>query len=399
MHPNGKGHKVYKERLVKEISSRGLILPDLEGVFDGIDCDLITGWAWDKSRPDSLIFVDIYDGSRLLMTVRADQFRGDLVVAEKGNGNHAFFAPVPMELRDGKPHSISVKFSGTESAKLSGTGVDLYLSPITFTCGLQGALDSVDCNNISGRAWDTAQPGVNISVDIFEGEVLLMSVLADNGDQGFIVPLPSALKDNIPHSISVRFSGSNLELNSSPKPVFCQGSLPAFALSCTSDVRVLVPTGQSSVVVNYRQPIPNGLEPIPVFCSPPSGSSFPIGATTVTCSARNMAAACTFIVNVIEQTSIDVCLQDESNGYTLKFNSPTGVYKLTDCKGFTLTGTGAVTSHGGVITLQNHASDHRVLATIDTNAKRGSASIQILEHATTITITDRNTEDNACACP
>jgi lysophospholipase L1-like esterase len=54
--------------------------------------------------------------------------------------------------------------------------------------------------------------------------------------------------------------------------------------------------------VSYPQPITRGgLAPVTVTCSPFSGSTFPVGTTTVACQAvdaRNTAAACTFAVLV-----------------------------------------------------------------------------------------------------
>jgi|GEM_PF-560712 len=176
----------------------------------------------------------------------------------------------------------------------------------------------------------------------------------------------------------------------------------SLALICPGEVRVVVPTGQTSAVVDYPPPSLNKNEPATSVCSPPSGSSFPVGTTIVACTANNTlgeTAACSFAVNVIEQPSIDVCLQDDSSGNILKFNSPTGVYQFTVCNGVTLSGTGIVTIHGGVITLQDYASDHRVLASVDTTVKKGTAAIQLFSPATTFTIADRNIENNSCACP
>jgi hypothetical protein len=50
--------------------------------------------------------IDLYDGDRLLATTSADKLRQDLVDAGKGNGRHAFMQAIPLEIRDGKPHSI-----------------------------------------------------------------------------------------------------------------------------------------------------------------------------------------------------------------------------------------------------------------------------------------------------
>jgi hypothetical protein len=97
-----------------------------EGRHGVANCDFIGGWAWDQNRPDAVITVDIFDGDALLATVAADVFREDLLDAGKGNGKHGFRHPVPDSLKDGRPHSIRVR--------ISGTTIELPGSPRTLTC-------------------------------------------------------------------------------------------------------------------------------------------------------------------------------------------------------------------------------------------------------------------------
>jgi uncharacterized delta-60 repeat protein len=92
------------------------------------------------------------------------------------------------------------------------------------------------------------------------------------------------------------------------------------------------------------------------------------------------------------------CLQDDSNGNRLQFNSTTGEYLFTNCNGLTLGGTGTIIRRGSTITLQHNSSDHRLLATLDLGTHRASASLQSFASGRTFTISDRNTTDNACAC-
>lgn len=96
----------------------------------------------------------------------------------------------------------------------------------------------------------------------------------------------------------------------------------------------------------------------------------------------------------------DICLQDDSNGNLLQFNSTTGDYQFTGCSaGLVLAGTGSLIQRGGVFTLQHYAADRRVLARVDTTVNRGTASVQIFSQGATFTITDRNTMNNSCSCP
>ena len=90
------------------------------GSLDAVTADVIAGWAWDKSQPDTPIKVDIIDGDKKLTTVLADEFRQDLLDAKAGNGKHAFNYPTPESLKDGKPHTIRAKITGTDK-ELTGS--------------------------------------------------------------------------------------------------------------------------------------------------------------------------------------------------------------------------------------------------------------------------------------
>jgi uncharacterized delta-60 repeat protein len=96
--------------------------------------------------------------------------------------------------------------------------------------------------------------------------------------------------------------------------------------------------------------------------------------------------------------SFDICLQDDSSGSFLQFNSTTGEYLFTNCSGVTLGGTGVISSRGSIITLQQDGPDRRVLARIDGGVNKGTASVQVFSLGTTFTITDRNTLNNTCSC-
>ena len=95
-----------------------------EGYYDIANCNGITAWAWDTSRPDVAIDIDVYDGSRKIVTLTAGQFREDLKAAGKGNGKHGLLLVTPQDLKDGRPHHILIRFAGT-SQELTGQARDL----------------------------------------------------------------------------------------------------------------------------------------------------------------------------------------------------------------------------------------------------------------------------------
>lgn len=103
--------------------------PLYEGYFDIANCELIHGWVWNQNDPDTALSVEIYDGETLLATVEADEPRGDLVTAGKGNGKYAFTYIPPPVLKDSKPHMIRVKVEGAD--------FELGNSPKTISCPAQ----------------------------------------------------------------------------------------------------------------------------------------------------------------------------------------------------------------------------------------------------------------------
>jgi uncharacterized protein DUF4082 len=103
-------------------------LPVYEGYHEVANCRGISGWAWNQSTPNGAINVDIDRDYWQVATVPANLFRWDLYYAGKGNGYHAFVYTPDGSWKDGQWHSARVRFSGT--------GTNLYWSPISFICGV-----------------------------------------------------------------------------------------------------------------------------------------------------------------------------------------------------------------------------------------------------------------------
>ena len=97
-----------------------------EGYFDGIDCNTAGGWVWNSSYPNQGIVLEIVEGSNVVGTVTASTYRSDLQQAGKGNGQHGFNWSVPGVLKNGQPHTLSVR--------VQGQGYVLNNAPRTITC-------------------------------------------------------------------------------------------------------------------------------------------------------------------------------------------------------------------------------------------------------------------------
>jgi hypothetical protein len=94
-------------------AANGLMLDQVEGSLDVANDQQIAGWAWDSSRPNAPIPVEIFDGTTPLAIVTADLLREDLVAAQKGNGAHGFsYFPYSSSQLSGK--TIRVLVSGKE---------------------------------------------------------------------------------------------------------------------------------------------------------------------------------------------------------------------------------------------------------------------------------------------
>jgi hypothetical protein len=96
------------------------------GYHDAADCNVISGWAWNRNEPNNPVNIDIFDGATPLATISANIFRPDLLKAGIGNGYHGFICAVNNLLKDGQPHSIRIRFAGTT--------IELANTPKSITC-------------------------------------------------------------------------------------------------------------------------------------------------------------------------------------------------------------------------------------------------------------------------
>jgi membrane protein involved in D-alanine export len=101
-------------------------LPHHASEVERTDCNLISGWVWDKHQPNVQVNVDLLDGEHYLMTIPANRFRQDLADAGYGNGQHAFWTATPPLVKDGRSHEIHLRIAGTKQ--------ELTNSPRTLVC-------------------------------------------------------------------------------------------------------------------------------------------------------------------------------------------------------------------------------------------------------------------------
>ncbi|MET0646299.1 MAG: DUF4082 domain-containing protein [Pyrinomonadaceae bacterium] len=105
-------------------------LEEQDGYVDGISCNQVWGWAWDRNNPNSPVNLDVLVNDTYLGTVTANIFRQDLLNAGKGNGFHGFVFNLPsFPVQDGRAHSVKVKLSVMPMSQ------SLNLSPRPVICG------------------------------------------------------------------------------------------------------------------------------------------------------------------------------------------------------------------------------------------------------------------------
>ncbi|WP_353720803.1 T9SS type A sorting domain-containing protein [Dyadobacter sp. 676] len=195
------------------------------GNLENVACTAISGWVWDQNYPDVALTVELVEGSTVLATARADQFRPDLKNNGIGTGNYGFTIPAPGALLDGAAHQLGIRVKGS-SALITG-------SPKSLSCTLGGSFEGTDCYTLNGWAWDKNNPGDALTVVVREGNTTHTTAVANifrqdlknagtgTGNYGFKIPLPAALRDGNTHQISVSLQNFAYTLPNSPRPVNC----------------------------------------------------------------------------------------------------------------------------------------------------------------------------------
>ena len=178
---------------------------------------------------------------------------------------------------------------------------------------------------------------------------------------------------------------------------------PQISCQALTVIGVTPAVGQPCASVSYALPAAGDNCPgVSVACTPPSGSCFPLGTTTITCIATDASGNTKSSASCPPGSGItisvyDVCIQDDSDSSrVLRFNSVSGDY-IYSCSGFTLTGKGVINKKGGDITLTHNATDRRVLAKVSSAVFKGSASVGVYT-SFLCDILDRDTRNNTCQC-
>ena len=177
---------------------------------------------------------------------------------------------------------------------------------------------------------------------------------------------------------------------------------PSITCSPNITTTAVVPGGTTAVITFPPPTASDNCPGVTAVCTPPSGSSFPAGTTTVTCTATDASgntATCSFTVNV---TIFDVCIQDNTTRKILVFSSTTGQFQFFDCsKNITFSGTSVPARNFCKITLGGATGGKTggggtVSATANTCTQAATATVVV--NGVTHVLNDSNMSNNTCGC-
>ncbi len=87
-----------------------------QGTLETANCTEARGWAWDPMFPNTPTSVDVLVDGVYKATIPANRLRPDLT--GKGDGRHGFAWTIPAELKNGKKHQITIRFSESDPADM-----------------------------------------------------------------------------------------------------------------------------------------------------------------------------------------------------------------------------------------------------------------------------------------
>lgn len=235
----------------------------------------------------------------------------------------------------------------TVTPRVQNGGGTSTLAPVTFTVGcgecivvnpsLQVGLDDIPCVTesgdflVSGTITNT-NPVTDLTYALNGGTAVQVTPLL----LPFTVPT-TGLNQGV-NTIKVEVTDDQGTIASSTR-TFVFDTVPPVISGCR-DIEVAVAPGQTSAVVNYNVSATDNVDAdgtVSLICTPPSGSSLPLGATTVCCTATDKCgneSVCCFQVRVgclaLNDAQVECGVESGQYAYSFNFSHalPYAVHRL-----------------------------------------------------------------------
>jgi hypothetical protein len=135
-----------------------------DGYLDGCDDRQVLGWAYDATRPDQPVEVEIQLDGRVVAVASADLFRPDLRQHRVGNGRHGFCCLLPPAIGAAGEGLVSARIKGTDFLLKGGpmrikpaAALAVVAGDIVNNCNLRCPFCMVDYTNVHGLRLMTAE--------------------------------------------------------------------------------------------------------------------------------------------------------------------------------------------------------------------------------------------------
>jgi hypothetical protein len=183
----------------------------------------------------------------------------------------------------------------------------------TITCG---PVQNFPCSSADGL-----QATIAVHVEDPDGDALSVVWNADGKDR-YTQQVPAGVA---PTSTNLTFSytftpgdhGVKVTVSDGTTSASCDTSVTvqkdtqAPAMACPGDIVVPVDPGQCTAIVTFAPRATDNCPDVTVNCDPPSGFAFPVGVTTVTCTAADAAGNTTPCAFAVAVEATNRCPQGE----------------------------------------------------------------------------------------
>ena len=106
-------------------------LPAHEEAVDKLSCLEISGYVWDRQKPNTPAVLDIAMDGKTIGRVTANELRDDLVDRGMGTGHYGFHFVLPPSVRDGNEHWVMPVIVGPPPTMFTGPD---FLQPYIVHC-------------------------------------------------------------------------------------------------------------------------------------------------------------------------------------------------------------------------------------------------------------------------